>query len=532
VSLAAVMALLRGADQAELDRATQDFAFGGERSEHAALIADRAALVTLLKRLGGTAMMFTVSKLAPVSFRPVLLALSEADLLTVPMWGRLCVALSSTACVELLTDTETFPILRRLPGDPVALFPLLERDPLTLGEALNGLPDYRKWCVDVLGADRIQSLSDQVSNSQAAVRGREARIREGGLADWLKTLPKGPVSDAALCAELYANVLVTTDTNEAKALFRARFGVSLERESEEANAWNPRLIARIWQVCDQQGADVAGLDRIISSDSKRSGGTYADDGTRSGQEIGITDPDEQQGAINLVSADDDRAIAGVNAISHLLRHEIGHHVAAKSGLDEPGGWVTEVGGWQTHEDLGALVKGVFLRKFPTSLSAKELDQFVAALRACEGNLTAGRVIDSLKKGGASTETIDTVFGWELLDYLQSVASSDGGYYGASCAGTSEIDGRMYHVPDEIHTDFVSFPMALLSKKVSLYSLFSPAEWFAEIYATFYSDFDSSGQPGTTLKALNSDLESKFREDVHVRGDFEKRTGKKPVAAPS
>ena len=88
-----------------------------------------------------------------------------------------------------------------------------------------------------------------------------------------------------------------------------------------------------------------------------------------------------------------------------------------------------------------------------------------------------------------------------------------------------IGGRSYHAPYADWRMFQSVPAQTYSKKVSTYAMRSSMEWFAEIYATFYSDADRPGvPPGTLLESRDPAAAAGFRDRVHGRHTLAAQTG--------
>ena len=115
--------------------------------------------------------------------------------------------------------------------------------------------------------------------------------------------------------------------------------------------------------------------------------------------------------------------------------------------------------------------------------------------------------------GLFDDVSDTAFFNFLFDRIEGWANPE------------YIDGKSYHAPYKEWGLFQSVPAETYGKKVSTYAMRSASEWFAEIYATFYSDADRPGvPPGTLLESRDSAAAAGFRERVHGRHTLAAQTG--------
>ena len=80
----------------------------------------------------------------------------------------------------------------------------------------------------------------------------------------------------------------------------------------------------------------------------------------------------------------------------------------------------------------------------------------------------------------------------------------------------DLGGRSCHVDSPPDGSWVNCPTGLYSKKVSTYAMRSPAEWFAEVNATFYADADRPGvRVGSTLAGRDAKAYGYMFKEVHT-----------------
>lgn len=122
-------------------------------------------------------------------------------------------------------------------------------------------------------------------------------------------------------------------------------------------------------------------------------------------------------------------------------------------------------------------------------------------------------------GSALTKEVAQVADSELVNWVLERAVEE------SWNTPAEIGGRSYHMDYPPDGTWVSCPMDRYANKVSSYAMRSPAEWFAEVYAVFYSDADRPGiDVGTTLKGRDARAHAFMLTEVHTLWNLFSMTG--------
>ena len=493
-------------------------------------------------------------------------------------WARLIAGKTASQCREVIENPAALAIVRSsLAGNPTSLFPELERDLFQLDHVLSAVPEFKAWIVDVGGVELLHQIEGEIATAQEAKTRRAEMVAAGTWDQYLSELPDGPIGDPVEQDRLYFYLLCEDQVVRQVLLYRKRFGIDLVAGAAKPGSWlveagdtlwgiadwmfgdgkrwkeiyefggnqskigeDPHLIEpgmdlevpndpfawdsesiiRTWTVSHMlPPADVAATLTIIrEASSGEASGWASSDG-----EMGLSWGTGLLNATEIGSyTSDDDPMRGLNIYDATLRHEIGHHVGGTTGLDEVGSWTGEFG-WEEYSDTKSL-RGVF----ETFHTVHPLD--LSGLDIRDEEKTRRRVFRALARLGSWEEATvaAAVNGVQdgLFDQVQDTAFFS--FFFSRVEGWAEpeyINGRSYHAPYVDWRLFQSVPAQTYSKKVSTYAMRSSGEWFAEIYATFYSDADRPGiPPGTLLESRDPAAAAGFRDRVHGRHTLAGQTG--------
>jgi len=497
------------ARSADSIRADAGNLFGASPEAEVALAFGSPLLATLVQRVGPRA--------APAMLEGSGLTLGEcvrqldaSGTFDLAAWGTLVEGLPGAMVLPVLEDELAFALLKKLPGDPVALLGSLGRDPGNLSYVLDALPQVGSWITERAGAARLAELQALVEDTADATQERAAHVQAGDLLKWLEELPDGPATDAAVQRKLYVQLMAAEDDREISVLFRKRFGQTLTAIGSAS--WSKTDVVQMWRVAEQlPGADFTDIATIQRGDSGPSLG--------GGGFMHLTMADPEHGLSDSSESDNQNPLLGLNVFNSTLRHEVGHNVAKKAGWDSEGGWMFQLG-WRLDKSLSDILGSVLVPAMPlqASLSTAEEQALQAAFDTCEETEFSPANLQA----AMSAELWAKVSGESLIHFMVARASDEGGRYKGAAL---PVAGRMYHAAKKGRPEWYSVPQALYDKRVSDYMMYSPAEYFAEAYATFYADADQpGGQVGGLLKARDPALEKQFQDKVHGRHDLGKETG--------
>lgn len=434
-------------------------------------------------------------------------------------WSRLVSGRTADECLAAVTHTPTYVILRNVSGaTALEMFPTLTLDPVKFQEALKAQESFLGWIVKTDGLARAAEVLNRLAEFQVDQNMREG-LQSLGLYDSIVSLMPSPCTDERLARRLYNWLLCATDADEGALLFETRYGVKLT--TDNGAQWDLPSIIRVWQVCGRVPLEhVTTAVRII-----REGDTGEASGWANARgDIGMEWGTDVIGA-NEVGAytEDYDPMRGLNIFDAALRHEIGHTVGFSYKFDQPGGFVFTDFDWQEHKDWGSLV-----------------DTFVAAHPLTNVTpLQASRILGAIKQVNTwSKDAVDERLQTWANHYGDPEIKTKGQAQplyafivdrmrGSPWNRMVDVGGRSYHVDYAPDGTWVSCPVGLYAKKVSTYAMRSPAEWFAEAYATFYADADTPNQRvGTLLKSHDAKLYEKMYRKVHLTkwGNLFSRTG--------
>jgi hypothetical protein len=375
---------------------------------------------------------------------------------------------------------------------------------------LSELGQVTAWIQAGSGAGRLEELRALVSATNLAVEERTAKVAAGELLTSLRALPKGPATDAQVQQQLYRQLLAAEDNAELRLLFEKRFGQVLKER--DGVAWTKSAVVQLWQVAETlPPAHLAATLEITRHDE---GASFAGDG-----DITLTMSDPEHGVTNAHESDDQNPMLGLNVFNTTFRHELGHNVADKTGHDAEGGWMYQLG-WKGEPKTMDLVRDVFIKVMPFEASLSDAEKFALsdAIEECDETEFSQAALSE----AMPAELWEKVRTEPLIRFLNARASDEGGRWASA---PLPINGRLYHACLKGPDQWFSVPKALYDKRVSDYAMYSPMEYFAEAYATFYEDADQpGGQVGGLLKARDPKLEQQFRKKVHENHSLARETG--------
>ena len=489
-------------------------------AEAAAVYSDGAAMAKVISRLGSEQITMVVLYWR-VPFVDAIKHVAAKGPIAIGDFARLVSGRTAEMCVAALADDTAWAAIHAMTvDDPVGLFPLLQLNPPKLIEALAARPEYLAWCVEKLTWTRLGEILDRLGEFEADSQLR-AQMKLLGTYDTQLSLHPKPTTDAREQRKLYNWLLSATDIGEAKNLFEARYDWSLD---DAGGSWDLASVLRVWQICGRlpPGQILEGITFAREGDAagaQASGWAQGDTAMGATWGSDVMETETESGDY----ADDADPMRGLNVFDATIRHEIGHTVGARTGADANGGWVCTTFGWSTHDDFGALVDTlVGLMPLSAPLSPDVQTAITAGIKAADGTFTEANFLAKIEKAGDDAGIADldaTADGEDLLDYLVG-RSADGAWN-----TPGDVGGNSYHVDYAPNGDFVSYPSALWGRKVSTYAMRSPAEWFAECYATFYAEADQPNVAvGRLLQGRDPAAYQAFLTNVHGGFNLGSMTG--------
>lgn len=498
---------------------------------------------------------------------------------TASAWGRFIAGKTAEQCRHIVENPEALAIAKNsLEGIPTSLFPELERDPFQLKDCMELAPLFKEWIVDVGGVELLHQIEGEIATAEEAKRRRSEMVASGTWSGYLAGLPNRMESDPEQQQRLYYYLLCEDQVSRQVLLYKKRFGIDLVPKGEPSSkwmvnvgetlwgianavfgsgerwaelyefgsnrrtiggdphrleagteleiptdsplAWDSRSIIRTWTISAMlPPADVASTIKIIREGISGDATGWASDDGSMGMSWGTDTMDSTE--VGTYTADED-PMRGLNIYDATLRHEIGHHVGATTGLEGVDSWTGEFG-WEQYYGTRALTE-----VFRVFHSAHPLD--LSGLGISNEDRTREKVFKALAKLSSWEESTvaAAVNGVRAGLFEDVVGTAFFGFFFDRIEGWEDpvfIGGKSYHAPYEDWGVFQSAPAEVYAKKVSTYAMRSSMEWFAEIYATFYSDADRPGvPPGTLLESRDPAAAAGFREEVDGRHTLAAITG--------
>ena len=176
-------------------------------------------------------------------------------------------------------------------------------------------------------------------------------------------------------------------------------------------------------------------------------------------------------------------LEGLNALSHALRHEVGHAVDDNKQVMASNRGTTALGGWETYSS----------------------DAAVATAMANESPVKVGNaaLAEALSSGDA--DQVRKLGGKELNGVANTLDPDSRTWIGEP---TTQVGKHVYRTGAD---GWVRYDADARDRKVSDYQFKSPGEWFAEAYAAYYA-LDTPGA-GLSMDAKAAEwIGSKVAED--------------------
>jgi hypothetical protein len=173
-------------------------------------------------------------------------------------------------------------------------------------------------------------------------------------------------------------------------------------------------------------------------------------------------------------------------------HEIGHAVDDKAKFMDKNGSQAAHGGWTTHggkiDAIAAAIQND--ARFKAGGTAYDLGYIKKLLKAKAGVHPDAGEIPDVPNGVNAGDWANARTAIEA--WVDAVRSTKDPWEKQSIAETATISGRVYH--EGYPGDWYSYDPAARSKGISGYQFRAPGEWFAEMYAAFYSGKLKPGHP--------------------------------------
>ncbi len=216
-----------------------------------------------------------------------------------------------------------------------------------------------------------------------------------------------------------------------------------------------------------------------------------------------------------VTPDDDTAIRDVNWLEAVVRHEIAHAIDPEIGIT---GFTQGLGGWWSGRDFDTWANKMgtpWNTNDGSTISEDEKteikDHIVAQMRTDGGN--------ALNNGLAATHAINTYWSKDVpvIEAAKPCVAAGKGYW----QNPEVVRGynNHYFAINHYYKQFQYYKAQVQTNRVRAYSIFSEAEFFAEVYTVYYEE---AGQPGVTDDQLGrlvpvSTWRSWITNNVHNRG---------------
>jgi nucleoid-associated protein YgaU len=318
-----------------------------------------------------------------------------------------------------------------------------------------------------------------------------------------------------------------------QAIMSCRFNFDVN--TRDSGKWTADGLRRAWEILEQLPPEHVQnntfLDKFLVDGPTDGSGYYraSDDSAV----VGYSDLTKTGSYGRIMVGGTEKGLhSSVNLFDTVVRHEIGHAVDAKLGVSTNGYATTaaSAGKWKTYgsqDDWKAAIiaeaGGFSGHGYPDEEKYKKaFDQAVDD--GVDFNTALGKVDSTVAKATATTAgPVAAVF-----EKKQWHPATNPWYDNPDRPG---VNGRVFHKAYD-WGKWVSFDRsARPTYGISGYQWRAPGEWFAEVYACFYSDQDGiDGNPvGTRLASRDSATAEWFAKDVDKGHSLQEETGQdKPV----
>ena len=348
-----------------------------------------------------------------------------------------------------------------------------------------------------LELDTAELLMDEVDAEQLT----RTNPKSKSLTDMLERMMKAPGGPAKLDA-MVQRLPQKTPVETFTRLARARFGVEFTLDTD-TKKWESGAAKKLWEmmarVPEGHARGNPSLKRVKREEPEKNGGYYSSSRDLMVMNGRPTNKSSQRfgsklktlaGHPNLPDDVDERCKpkdeTSVNYFDFAALHEVGHAVddrlsfmATREG--QPG-----FGGWRTHGgDLAPIAEKVAKKH-------KYNADYVLAL------MLGKDLVEPPPED--SRDQVDWDLSRDAVRAWFTLATQANAYRSQQFAEQNAIEGRVYQ--EAYAGTWVSYELVARKRGLTGYQFRAPGEWFAELYAGFYSGKIKSGHPSASwLKTL-------------------------------
>jgi len=358
-------------------------------------------------------------------------------------------------------------------------------------------------------------------------------------ASWAKVRTAyGPAGLNDTDVKLFFDLLPDSELLALHQLMSWRF--NLKVDGREGNIWDAAGLRRAWGILEQlppgHVEDNDMLDMLLRDRAADGSGYYRsrDDSAV----VGYGSDLSKTGSYGRVMVDDPKKPGGridvglgskVNLFNTVVRHEIGHAVDAKIGASK--GYATtapNAGKWKEYSSKAQFIEAIIAGGNMSGHGYDNEAGYEKALRrAVMQNEDFNDALKKLQDKGDVDKKVKpataSVKGPVAAVFTQSLwRSTSSPWY--SKKDLASVGGRRFH--QAYSSKYVSYEGSARTKfGISGYQWRAPGEWFAEAYACYYSDHDSTTnkQPGTRLRTRDSATANWFDSAVDKGHSLAKST---------
>lgn len=348
-----------------------------------------------------------------------------------------------------------------------------------------------------LELDRAELLMDEV-DAERLTTSTPKRKELTAMLERMMKAPGGPAKLDAMVQRLPRETPVETFTK----LARARFGVKFTLDTD-AKEWEATTAKKLWEmmarVPEGHARGNPSLKRVQREEPEKNGGYYA-----SSKDLMVMNGRPSNGSKqrfgsklktvaghpNLPVDLDERCAPKdenpVNYFDFAALHEVGHAVDDRLSFMATREGQAAFGGWLTHGGDLAPIAAKVAKKY-------NYDADYVLARMLGKDPVEPPPADSRPQLDWD-QSRDAVIAW--LD----LATRANAYRSQQFAEQNAVEGRVYQ--EAYAGTWVSYELVARKRGLTGYQFRAPGEWFAELYAGFYSGKIKSGHPSASwLKTL-------------------------------